>query len=118
MVAVSTIRSRYYKVARRLGAPKHLVMFATQPRPDGGAYVELDGDAYAYVVWERGVELQRKVTHDPEEILYWLVSDLTFEMAMEYELDHRRKDQDSRRLLFEKNLELLAVANQTWSERK
>jgi Immunity protein 63 len=118
MVAVSTIKSRYYHAARRLGAPKRLVVFATQPRPDGGAYVERGDGAYAYVVWERGVELQRRITHDPDEVLYWLVSDLTFEMALEYELSHRRKHRDSRRLLFEKHLELLATVNHTWSERQ
>jgi hypothetical protein len=118
MIAVSTIKSRYYQIARRLGAPKRFVMFATQPRPDGGAYVERDGDGYAYVAWERGHEFERRVTPDPDEVLYWLVSDLTFDMASEYELSHRREDQDSRRLLFDKHLELLAVANPGWSERE
>ncbi len=49
---------------------------------------------------------------------YWLVSELTFEMALDYELAHRRENVDSRRLLFEKHLELLARANPEWSLAK
>jgi hypothetical protein len=118
MIAVSTIRSRYHRIARELGAPKRYVMFATQPRIDGGPYIERQGEDYAYVVWERGSELRRRVTRDPDEILYWLVSDLTWDMASEYELSNRREHVDSRRLLFEKHLELLALANPSWSAAK
>jgi hypothetical protein len=93
-------------------------MFATQPHYGGGSHVERVGDAYAYVVSERGTEFERRVTRDPDELLYWLVAELTFEMAMEYELAHRRENVDSRRLLFEKHLELLEQANPAWSAAK
>jgi hypothetical protein len=118
MLSLGTIRSRYYEAARRAGAPKRLIMFATQPRQDGGAYVECDETGYAYVVWERGAELHRRKTTDPDEILYWLISDVTVEMALEYELAHRQAGQDSRRQWFQKHLELLALANPEWSKRK
>lgn len=118
MVAISTIKSRYYSIARLLNAPKRHVMFAMQPRMDGGPHIERVGDAYAYIVSERGSELQRRITRDPEELLYWLVSNLTWDMANEYELSHRREHVDPRRLLFEKHLALLAQANPQWSAAK
>jgi Immunity protein 63 len=58
------------------------------------------------------------MTEDPEELLYWLVSDLAWDMASEHELAHRRAGEDSRRQLFDKHVELLALANATWSRRK
>ena len=118
LVALGTIKSRYYRIARQLGAPKRQVMFATQPEYGGGSYVERVGDAYAYVVSERGTEFERRITRDPDELLYWLVAELTFEMALEHELAHRREGVDSRRLLFEKHLELLGLAKPEWSATK
>jgi hypothetical protein len=118
MLSLGAIRSRYYAAAKRLNAPKEMVRFATQPTTDGGPHVERVGDAYVYAVWERGTELERRVTQDPDELLYWLVSALTFEMACQYELSHRVPGKDSRRPLFEKQLELLRLVNQAWSERK
>ena len=118
MRSISAIKSRYYAIARLLGAPAKHITFATQPRHDGGPHVERDGDAYYYVVSERGHELERRVTGDPEELLYWLVSDLASAMASEYELAHRRVGEDSRRQLFDKHVELLALANGSWSQRK
>ena len=118
MDAVSTIRSRYYRAARQVGAPDGDIMFATRPRLDGGPYVELRRDAYAYVVWERGEEIACRMTKDPDEILYWLISDLTFTMATDYELSHRRADRDSRQVWMDKQLELLAAVDPQWSARK
>lgn len=118
MVALSTIKSRYYVIARRLGAPKRHVMFATQPTGFGDPHVEKLDDTYAYVVSERGHEIERRVTQDSDELLYWLVSDLTWSMASEYELSHRSENTDFRRLLFRKHLELLSLANPKWSEAK
>jgi hypothetical protein len=69
-------------------------------------------------VTERGQELNRRITSDPDELLYWLVSDLTWAMASDYELAHRVTNQDFRRLLFKKHLELLAAINNGWSQRK
>jgi hypothetical protein len=118
MISISTIRSRYYEAARRVGAPEDEVVFATRPDWDGRPYVERRGDAYAYVVSERGVEHECRLTEDPDDILYWLVSSLTFSMATEYELNHRREGQDSRRIWIDKHLELLALADPRWAARK
>jgi hypothetical protein len=118
MKSMSAIKSRYYSAARQLKAPAAHVRFATTPQHDGSPHVERAGDGFRYVVTERGQELDRRTTGDPDELLYWLVSDLTWAIASDYELAHRAPDRDSRRLLFQKHLELLAKVNSEWSRRK
>ena len=118
MKSVSTIRSRYYSIARQLKAPAAHIHFATAPQHDGNPHVERNEDSFCYVVTERGQEYERRRTGDPDELLYWLVSDLTWAMASEYELRHRVPGQDFRRLLFKKHSELLAEVNSQWSQRK
>jgi hypothetical protein len=64
--------------------------------------------SYHYVVVERGQEQLRKSTRDYNELLYWIFSAVTSEMAFEYELTHRIEDQDCRRIAFPKQIALLS----------
>ena len=118
MKTTRAIESRYDAMARQLSAPTALVHFATAPQHDGSAHVEQDGDTFCYVVTERGQELERRRTTDVEELLFWLASDLTWAMAIDYEISHRIPGQDFRRLLFQKHLELLAELSPKWSQSK
>jgi hypothetical protein len=92
--------------------------FHTAAQHDGSAHVEVAADAYCYVVTERGTELERRRTRDPEELRYWLLSDVVFSLASEYELKHRIAGQDFRRLLFQKQVDLMGQLNPGWSERR
>jgi hypothetical protein len=90
----------------------------TSPTGDGGPHIEHDGQTYAYVVTERGAECERRETRDPDEVLYWLVSDTTGEAAGRFELAHRFPGKDFRRLLFAKHVELLESIRADWGSRK
>jgi len=118
MKSMSALEALYRAIARQLRAPERRVHFFTTPQHDGSAHVEIVNDQLAYVVTERGEELERRTTGDPDELLYWLVSDLTWALASDYELSHRLESQDFRRLLFGMHLELLAEVDCAWSERK
>lgn len=92
--------------------------FHTSPPNDGGAHVEHFAAMYAYVVTERGNEYVRRETDDPDELLYWLVSDVACEVAQQYELRRRVPGCDSRRLWFAKHVELLSNVCPNWGSRK
>ena len=53
-----------------------------------------------------------------DDILYWLVSNMTRDMASEYELSHRMPNADSRRMLFQKHIELLGSVRHEWQARR
>jgi hypothetical protein len=90
----------------------------TRQQHTGEAHVEFLDDGYHYVVTERGTELVRRITADEDEMLYWLLSDVVFDLASGYELQNRVKGQSFRRLLFAKELELMRRLNPSWAERK
>lgn len=92
--------------------------FATSPTDVGGPHVEHHGPKYAYVVTERGSEFERRETTDPTEILYWLVSDVTAQVARQYELQHRQPGVDSRRMWFDFDVQLLSGIRGEWGKRK
>jgi len=118
MRSISTLKSAYYDIAKRLNAPRRCVRFATTPQHDGSPHIESNATEFAYVITERGEEYERRQTINDDDILYWLVGDLTRDMASEYELSHRIPTADSRRILFQKHVELLGIINRDWQARK
>ncbi len=77
------------------------------PTGFGDPHIEVDKRGYHYVIWERGIEHKRETTENLDEFLFWLMKDITFNMASRYELENRIPNQDPRRLLFQTQLNLL-----------
>jgi hypothetical protein len=71
-----------------------------------------------YVTVERGQELERKTTSDLDELLYLIFASVTFSMAVKYEGKHRVSGQDFRRIMFQKQEELLGELNENWQRRE
>ena len=113
------------KEVRRIGKllcgeniPTYLFSVAGSPTHSGAPHVELVGDEYHYVITERGSEYDRRKTKDIDELLYWFVSDDVSQLARDWELERRVENQDSRRLWFKKELELLEKVKPDWAVKK
>jgi hypothetical protein len=77
-----------------------------------------DACMWHYVTVERGQELERKTTSDLDELLYLIFASVTFSMAVKYEGKHRVSGQDFRRIMFQKQEELLGRLNENWQRRE
>jgi hypothetical protein len=84
----------------------------------GDPHIEIDDRGYHYIIRERGREHERRTTEEFDELLYWLMADITFQIAVDYELHHRVPNQDFRRLLFETQLNLLKKINADFHKRR
>lgn len=120
MLTLDSIKSRFYELSRQVDSPN--ATFRTTPGHDGSAHCEVDDVAYHYVVTERGQEIERRSSSDPDEMLYWLISDVTWGMAINYELQNREtastKRIDGRRVWMPYHVELLQKVDQQWADRK
>ncbi|HEX3049981.1 MAG TPA: Imm63 family immunity protein [Aggregatilineaceae bacterium] len=114
LLDLDTIRRRVESLAQQIGAPPHLLPTYGLAHDAAQPYIEINRDGYHYGMVERGEELERRTTHDPQRLLYWIFVDVTFGMAAAYEAHHRVPDQDSRRLLFNHQLELLGQLDAAW----
>jgi hypothetical protein len=83
----------------------------------GRPHVETSARDMSYVIVERGTELQRHTTTDLDMLLYWIFRDVTFSMAVDYEVAHRSEGQDFRILLFQHQLQLLQDLRPEWRHR-
>ncbi len=119
---LGSLQTQYARLYERLApdASKYASQqeLQTTPQHDGSAHVEIVAGSYHYVVTERGSELERSLAKDKDELFYWLMSDVTFSIACDFEVTHRITGQDSRRQLFSKHVELLGRLSQDWATRK
>jgi hypothetical protein len=81
-------------------------------------YIELTKYGYEYVCKERGVEVFRDNPIDLNGLLYLVFSDVTWAMANDYAVENRNFEEDYRRTMFNKHVQLLAVLSTKWAQRK
>lgn len=70
-------------------------------------YLYSEGDYYIFGYQERGKKNVMKETTDPDEIMYEIIKEIVFHEASGFEVKNRMKYEDHRRLMFEKELELM-----------
>jgi hypothetical protein len=116
--SLDEIKTDIIAFAYLIDAPKYIIPTFGYSEDFAKPHIEVDGRGYHYVVVERGAELSRKTTTAFNELLYWVFDGITFEMATEYEMKNRNAKQDFRRILFEKQVELLRTVNPEFAERK
>lgn len=109
MKTLRDIENDVVKLAQKIGASADRLPTYGMSQDFARPHIEVDQKMYHYVVVERGREQLRKSTDIYDELFYWIFSDVTSEMAFEYELTHRVADQDCRRIAFPKQIELLSA---------
>ena len=76
MKTIEELRNELLKIGEKLGRgtrPNHYFFIPDQPDGVATPYLEIHGKEYHFIVGERGLEIQRKVTLSDDEILYWFV---------------------------------------------
>ena len=114
LYSISTIRKKVREYGKKIGVPKKLLTVPTTTDGFGTLHIEIDDQGYHYVVSERGTEYKRKTTRNFHTLLYWIFKDIVFEMASDFELNHRKPEEDFRRILFNKDLELFEKLDRQW----
>jgi hypothetical protein len=112
------IKLELEKMAKVINAPQAYLPTYNWSEGSGKPHIEVHNDGYHFVVSERGHEFERRITQNLDDILYWSISSATFSMACKYELKHRIPNQDFRRLMFQKEIELIKKIREDFAKRK
>jgi len=112
------LQNEYAAALSKMFATPHAYRFRTEPGNDGSHHVEIIGGEYHLVATERGLELERRKTTNPEEILFWMVAHIAFWQGVDFEFKNRIETLDCRRAIFSKQVELLARVNPVWAQRQ
>lgn len=102
--------------ANKIQAPNNLLPEINESNDFAKPYIDIGiGETIYYVIRERGIEHERTIYRNEDELLFRIFKDITFIMAAEYELKNRIENQDSRILLFKKQEELLIKLDPNWA---
>lgn len=115
MLNFNEIQEKIYEYGSIINAPKDILKIYPSPQPNGVPYIQINNNEYLYIVEERGMELERRRTANIDVLLYWIMSDVIFFLATQYELENRIENFDNRRLIFKKEVELFIVLKKDWA---
>jgi len=114
---LNQIEKTVQELAKKIGAPQELLPTFGVSRDFGYPHIEADVTGYHYVVVERGTEWERRSSRQLSDLYYWIFEGITFSMAGDFELKHRIANQDPRKLIFEKQIELLSKIDIDFANR-
>lgn len=121
MKTLKQLRAELVEIGERLGGgarPAHY--FIIPDKPDGLAtpYLEIAGHEYHFVVNERGIEIERKVTLSDDEILYWFADCGVCALASHFAALNKSPDEEFRVRYFRKQFYLMLSIKCEWATRK
>jgi hypothetical protein len=115
--AKSRLQASFDAITERLGFGdrKPKILFV---RSDSGArHYERVGEGWDAIVTERGSEFERTSLSSDEEALFNLTRDLTFGMAVEYELTNRDESEDCRVKISSFQIDMMGKVSREWQRR-
>lgn len=118
-VTLDDIKILIDNLSQKINASQNLLPTYGQSIDGAHPHIDFDknGQLY-YVIVERGKELKRDFAADTNDLLYRVFSDVTFSMAVDFELNNRIDAEDCRRQMFSKQEELLATLDKDWGTRR
>ncbi|SMC48705.1 Imm63 family immunity protein [Moheibacter sediminis] len=106
------------ELQNKINAPYNLIPEFNISNDIARPFIDIgEGDIFYYVIKERGLEYERTLYRNEDELLYRVFKDVTFEIATKYELENRNNDKDFRILLFKKQEELMSLLYLDWGIR-
>lgn len=118
MLTLAALEAVVKALGQQLQAPPDLLPTFGYNRDFAYPEVRVSKAGYHWVIVERGREEENRVFAQLDELLCQVFGSVTFSMASNYEVQHRIKGQDSRILLFAKQVELLAQLDASWAARR
>jgi len=111
------ISQKLFNLGDRIGLSHNSNMYPVIEKiSSDGLSLYFENGEYHYVSMERGNEIKHYTSNDSFEILYYIFKDITFRLAQDYELHHRLSGEDSRKIIFNKQLELLEKIHKKYRE--
>jgi hypothetical protein len=115
---LAQIRMEVARLAATIEAPDSLLPTYGKTEDSARPHIEVDSAGYHYVVVERGVEVEQITTPELDELLYAVFQTVTFSLACRFAGSHRIAGEDSRRPMFQHQVELLGKLEPRWARRR
>lgn len=111
------IKGRIANVMPNLELKQIKFCVGTDSSPEG-TYIYMENDKYYYVFTEKGKIREKKELVTEEDVLWYVLEVVLFNVAMDYAIKNRKKGEDFRRILFKKEIELYSRFGENFKMRK
>jgi Immunity protein 63 len=119
MKTLADVKIEVDRLAAMIGASGHDSVPTYGHSADfGRPHIEVDWRGYHFVVVDLGREQSRFTTINLDDVLDLVFRDVVFSLASDYELAHRIETQDCRRMMFQRQIDLLLQLDGRWAERQ
>ena len=119
MLGIREIRSKVLEIGQQIGLDGNSTLYPSFSEPgkvfNEGASIYVTPSQYHYIIFERGKIIKH---YKIENILYPLFKTITINLASKYELEHRNGHEDTRKLRWKKQLELLKIVDTEFYEKR
>jgi immunity protein 63 of polymorphic toxin system len=116
MLRLFEIEIKVNELAQKIGAPQNILPTYGYSEQTARPHVEVSSWAYYYVVAQSGQEVSRYATIDVDQLLYKIFANVTLELSIMYASKNPIENQDIRRLVFPRQVELLTLLSPQWGE--
>ena len=111
------IEQKVYQLAQKIEAPQNILPTYGYSEQSARPHIEVGSWTYAYVVAQSGQEVSRYTTRHIDQLLYKVFYDVTLMLSIQYAEQNRLENQDIRRTIFPRQVELLSQLSPQWGER-
>lgn len=105
------------QIALNTATPHDLLPTYGKSEDFGRPHIELTAGGYAYVIVERGTELERTEYDDSADLYFHVFQDALSSQATRYATKHRVTARDFRRPLFAEKIRLAGIVSEDWKMR-
>jgi hypothetical protein len=109
-LSIDDIKNKVNDLLEKIDCPKNIFSLPTYESAigDGTPYIMANELGYHYIYSERGVDFQKHITKDIDELLFWICKDIVFDLV-----DKRNKE---RAEWFKEEENIMAKINQDWAK--
>jgi hypothetical protein len=122
MLRLEEIRNKIIEMGLQIGLDGNSPLYPAFSELDKvfneGASIYVTSSQYHYIIFERGNVIKHYKSREIENIIYPLFKSITMDLASKYELKHRSGHDDTRRLRWKKQLELLKIVDTEFYEKR
>lgn len=115
MIAIQELQTQVEELAKKIDAPVEFFPIFGISNHEGIPFVEIDGNTYCYMAYDRdAVVIRRKTTRLPR-LLYWIFEGITFQMGLAYQRTQKLRELNNE-VAIQHQLELLETLHLQWRE--
>ena len=110
------IEGKVNQLAQKIEAPQDILPTYGYSEQSARPHIEVGSWTYAYVITQSGQEVSRYTTRHIDQLLYKVFYDVTMMLSIQYAEQNRVENQDIRRVIFPRQVELLTQLSPKWGE--